>query len=565
MLDSVSQGVAVYDDQLRLTMWSKGFLDIHNLEPASLHRSMHMSDIMRIFAERGEYGDGDVEAIVAERMARVPQGQELQEHCYERKMADGSIVEVHGKPLPGGGLLTTYSDLTARHEAIADAQRRALHDPLTGLPNRAKFHENLEMAIFHARRNGTRLALLLLDLDHFKDINDTLGHPAGDMLLIGAAERLTACARRTDTVARLGGDEFAVIGTDIMEEDGHVQLARRILDSIGQPFMISDAPIASGASIGIALLPLTSAVAADELISNADVALYDAKATGRHTYRVFDGKMKKVVNERRALESDLRRALDEDAFSLYFQPQIDLIRNRIIGAEALIRWPHPERGMVPPSVFIPLVERVRLIDPLTSVVLRKACEHLVDFNDAGHGDISVAVNASGLSLRSRTLVDLIKDALDETGARHSQLEVEIMEGALVNSAKGLSMLQELSELGVGAALDDFGAGYSSLSRMRDLPITKLKIDRSFVCDAVKDQRSAAMMQSMIEMGVRLGLAVVCEGVETDEQLALLRSIGCPGGQGYLLGMPMSAENFLARLNEMNTAAAPVTGPNRTAA
>ena len=414
-------------------------------------------------------------------------------------------------------------------------------DALTGLADRAAFQGRLQQLIARAEDNGEGTAgpcVLMLDLDRFKQVNDTVGHPVGDALLKAVAERLRGGTRTADMVARLGGDEFAILLPTDTTVEVATQLAARLTDLVGRPYLVAGHLASVGASIGIAFCS-RDAPDADTLVRNADLALYQAKRDGRGRWCVFAPHMHERAQARQVLEADLRRALALHQFALYYQPQFSLRSRRLTGFEALLRWPHPTRGMIPPLEFIPLAEEIGLIGPLGEWVLHTACADAVRW-PAG---LRVAVNVSPLQFEnSEMLLAAVREALEHSGLPADRLEIEVTESALLGAEQAtLATLHVLRRLGVRVAMDDFGTGYSSLSQLRSFPFDKIKIDRSFVRDLAHDSQSAAIVRSINELGASLGMATIAEGVETDEQAESLLQGGCADIQGYLISRPIPAE------------------------
>jgi diguanylate cyclase (GGDEF)-like protein len=434
----------------------------------------------------------------------------------------------------------------AAHAREAQLVFRAHHDDLTGLPNRALLTERLQHELAHARRNDRQLALLFLDLDRFKSVNDSIGHDGGDQLLRMVADRLRVCVREGDTVARLGGDEFVVLLTGLDSALDAAKLARDILFSLSQPFQISGAECFVSVSIGVAAFP-ADGTTGEELLKHADIAMYRAKAAGRARFVFFEESMNLELLERAVMERELRLALARDQFAVHYQPRIDLSDGHLHGAEALLRWHHPEFGWVSPEKFIPLAEDVGLIDELGSWVLRQVCEQLVAWQNAGYPIGFVSVNVSIKQLKSRNLIDQVRHALESTGLAPHALELEITEGALIEDVESvINMLRRFKQAGVTVALDDFGTGYSSMAYLRRLPIDVLKIDQSFVKDLAHDEAARSIVLAIIVMAQALHKSVVAEGVETLAQANLLLEWGCDLAQGYYFSPPLSA----AELEEM---------------
>jgi diguanylate cyclase (GGDEF)-like protein len=450
-------------------------------------------------------------------------------------------IELHRSD--AGGWVATLEDVSARKASEARADAMARLDPLTSLPNRLLLRERLDEALARLQRTGEACALLLIDLDRFKPVNDTLGHPIGDALLAKVADRLRSTVRPTDTVARIGGDEFVILQTGIREAAHTQALARRLVDLIGRTYMVEGHLLTIGASVGVAFAP-ADGTSADKLLKNADLALYRAKLDGRGTYRFFEPEMDARMQARRRLELDMRQALARREFQLHYQPQLQLDEDRLIGCEALIRWKHPERGMISPLDFIPLAEEIGLIVPIGEWVVRQACRDAMTW-PAG---MSVAVNVSPAQFKSDRLVETIISALASSGLAARRLEVEITEGVLLEeSEKTLQTLHRLRELGVRVSMDDFGTGYSSLSYLRSFPFDKIKIDRSFVKDLTGKPDGDAIIRAIAGLGKSLGMTTVAEGVETPEQMQRIRDEGCTDVQGYLISRPIPADDVLAFL------------------
>jgi diguanylate cyclase (GGDEF)-like protein len=445
-------------------------------------------------------------------------------------------------PTADGGWLSTHDDVTERRRAEQKIAHMARHDALTDLPNRVMFRERLGEALMNVAR-GERLAVLYLDLDRFKSVNDTLGHPIGDELLKVVAGRLRHCVREVDTVARVGGDEFAIIQTDIGEPTDTAILARRLCEAIRAPYDLAGHAVVVDTSIGIAMAPGDGAEP-DELLKAADMALYGAKADDRGNYRFFEQAMDMRMKARRDLEIALRSALAAGQFELYYQPQVNVDDRSITGCEALLRWHHPERGMIPPAEFIPVAEEIGLIVPLGEWVLRKACIDAARWRD----DIKVAVNLSPTQMANQNLVPLIVSALAAAGLPARRLEIEITESVLMrDTAKTTTTLHRLRELGVGISLDDFGTGYSSLSYLRKFPFDKIKIDRSFVSGLPNDNESRAIIRAVTGLAKSLNMTATAEGVETNEQLEQVRALGCVEMQGYLFSPPRPLADLMTLL------------------
>ncbi len=449
------------------------------------------------------------------------------------------------------GIITHYvsisSDISERKEYDKNVHFLAYYDVLTGLPNRTLLRDRLGQLIASSHRDKEQFALLFLDLDRFKYINDSMGHSVGDKLLQSVAQRLQTCVREGDTVSRIGGDEFIVLLREI-EEPGVVQVAEKLLKTLATPFNLSGQEISTYASIGIALYP-AHASDIDVLMKNADAAMYNAKENGRNNYKFFSPEMNFRANQVFSMEKDLRVALDQDQFMLVYQPQVDLATGKICGAEALIRWKHPENGFVSPAEFIPVAEETGQIVAIGEWVLRTACWRFASWQKQGLPVFPIAVNMSIRQLRQPNLADVIESILKETGLNPDSLELEITEGIMMGDNKAaMEFLMRMHKLGVQMSIDDFGTGFSSLSYLKNLPVSKLKIDQSFVRDIGSDESDAAIVRSIISLGHRLDMRVIAEGVETLEQLDFLRIRGCDEMQGYFFSRPLAADDFIKFVN-----------------
>jgi diguanylate cyclase (GGDEF)-like protein len=534
VLDNLAQGVLLFDLEMRLIFCNLRYLEMYRLAPELARPGRYLRDLLAQRIQLGTFA-GDPEDYIDRLKDGLTEGESFAQVVC---LPDGRTFSVVSKPLVGGGWLATHEDITERQRSERQIAHMARHDALTDLPNRVLLRETLEHELKRVKR-GECLAVLCLDLDQFKSVNDALGHPIGDELLKLVGERLRNCTREPDTVARLGGDEFAIIMTKMEDPSDAAALSKRIRDSIIKPYQIDGHQIVTDISIGISIAPY-DALEPDPLLRNADMALYGAKADGRGTYRFFEPEMNTRMRARRELEMDLRKALVGKEFELHYQPLVNLQSNEVNGFEALLRWHHPKRGLISPADFIPIAEETGLIVPLGEWVLKAACYEAVDWPD----HIKVAVNLSPAQLNNRNLLNVVRGALSETGMPPNRLQLEITESVLLqNTFATLATLHELRKLGIQVALDDFGTGYSSLSYLRSFPFDKIKIDRSFIQDLSNGVEPVAIVQAVANLAKCLNMASTAEGVETQQQLELLQSIGCTEMQGYLFSRAKPASEI----------------------
>ncbi|KAA2237764.1 bifunctional diguanylate cyclase/phosphodiesterase [Salinarimonas soli] len=538
-LENMDQGIMMIDADLKVQVHNSRALELLDLPADLLAGRPHFHDVTRHQFDTGDFENAD-EAF---RKWVEAGGIALAHQCYERERPNGRVLEIRTVPLETGGAVRTYTDVTARKQAERRIEHMARHDALTGLANRVLFRERLEGALGRCADRGETAAVLCLDLDQFKAVNDTLGHSVGDVLLKEVAARIVEAVRARDIVARLGGDEFAILQVGLGEPEAAAALAARLVEALGRSFMVDGQLINVGTSIGIALAP-ADGLDPDLLLKNADLALYKAKADGRGTFRFFESAMDKEVQNRRALELDMREAMAAGEFELHYQPLLDLARDRIVGFEALVRWNHPSRGTISPGIFIPVAEDTGLIVPLGEWVLREACAEAARWP----ADVRVSVNVSAVQFRQRNLVQLVMSALASSGLAPGRLELEITESVLMQESEAsVRILHQLRALGVRIAMDDFGTGYSSLSYLRRFPFDKIKIDRSFVKELSANPESTAIVRAIVSLGRSLGISTTAEGVETHEQLEIVRAEGCTEIQGYLLSPPRPARDAVPLL------------------
>ncbi|MGY3034823.1 diguanylate cyclase (GGDEF)-like protein [Bradyrhizobium sp. USDA 4354] len=536
-LENMSQGLCMFDADGKIILFNERYAAMLRRTDILLTGRL-LVDVLREEQAKGQW-QGDADEFFARLIADAREGRTTTDVVNRF----GRSIRVVNQPMQGGGWVATFEDITEWLEAQAKISHMARHDALTSLPNRVLFHEELEQGL-RRTKSGDQLAVLCLDLDHFKDINDSLGHPIGDALLKEVGRRLQATVGENDTVARLGGDEFAVVQIGRSEETAARSLAGRLVEVISAPYEIDDHQIVIGVSIGISLSPQDGSNP-DELLKNADLALYRAKADGRGTYRFFETGMDARAQARRLLEMDLRAALQRNEFQVYYQPIRDVASGRVVAFEALLRWNHPQRGLIAPISFIPLAEETGLIVQLGEFVLRSACTDAATWPD----DVDVAVNLSPVQFKSPNLIASVTEALATSGLDARRLELEITESVLLqNSEATLTTLHELRAMGVRISLDDFGTGYSSLSYLRSFPFDKIKIDRSFVSELATREDSMAIIRAVTGLGRSLGIVTTAEGVENDVQLELLRREGCTQAQGYLFSKPRPASDVAMMLD-----------------
>jgi diguanylate cyclase (GGDEF)-like protein len=460
---------------------------------------------------------------------RKPGAGSMDVQVYQRTLPDGVVLEIHSAQLQEGGTVRTISDITERKRAEQEIERIAHHDALTGLANRPLLNNRIDQAFGRMQRYEENFAILCVDLDRFKTINDTFGHQAGDVILRQVTDRLLSCTREVDTVARTGGDEFVVLQANVGRPEDVTPMAERILDAMTTPCDINGNPVVIGASIGIALAPSDGA-SAEELLGHADLALYRSKSNGRNDFRFFDAEIGESAAKRVKLDLELREALARDQFELWYQPWINIVSGRIAGCEALLRWRHPVRGMVSPADFVPVAEDTGLIVELGEWVLRTACAEAATWPN----HIRLAVNVSPVQLKCPTLALKIASALATSGLPASRLELEITEAVLIRDDEtALAILHQLRAIGIRIALDDFGTGYSSLSYLKRFPFDKIKIDRCFVTDIAEIDGSSVIVQAVVNIAAAGNMTTTAEGVETLEQKEMLRKLGCTEMQGYL--------------------------------
>ena len=533
-VSNMAQGLAMFDAQLRVVIANDRYAEIYGLRPDQVSQGTTLHQIIEYRIANGDFEGKTPDEVVKSLQKRVEGHKPA---YYINELRNGTIISVSIQPMADGGYVSTHQDVTEERRAEARIAHLALHDALTDLPNRILLRRRLEKAVSDVRQGDGELAALMLDLDRFKEVNDSLGHAVGDALLKAVTGRLRGCLRDSDTIGRLGGDEFTILARVTEGAEEATALARRINAAVAAPFNLDGNLVTVGTSIGIALAPQDS-TDPDELLKKSDLALYRAKSEGRGVHRFFAPEMDQRVQLRRELERDLRYALVESQFEVYYQPLVNLDRDEICGLEALLRWNHPLRDKVPPLEFIPLAEETGLIIPIGEWVLRQACADAVTWPD----NVKVAVNVSPAQFKNGNFLEMVVDALEKAGLAPSRLEVEITESVVLEDSHGaFETLTRLHNLGVRIALDDFGTGYSSLSNLRKFPFDKIKIDRSFVKDLSHANLDAvAIVRAVAQLGVTLGIATAAEGIETAEQLEQVRSEGCTEVQGYYICRPSPA-------------------------
>ena len=528
-INNMTQGLLLFDPSQQLVVCNQRYIEMYGLSAGIVKPGCSFREIIAHRKATGSFaGDED------EYCTRILQNIGLRNSMVV-ETRDGRSIQIVNEPLADGGWVATHEDITERRLAEDQIRHLAHYDALTNLPNRALFHEKLKQELDRITA-GAQLAVLYIDIDEFKSVNDTLGHLIGDELLKSVAASLSRCVAASDFVARLGGDEFAIVQTAVKTPADVTELVRRVFDAIREPYECFGHQVTTDASIGIALAP-QHGVDLDQILKNADLAMYAAKSAGRRTYRFFEPAMDAQVKARRKLEMDLRQAITDGALEVYYQPCISLQDNEITGCEALLRWHHPERGMIPPAEFIPIAEDTGLINQLGEWVLTTACAEAATWPD----HIKLAVNVSPVQFKSGTLALKIVAALAASGLAANRLELEITEAVLIRDDEAaLAILHQLRGIGVRIALDDFGTGYSSLSYLQRFPFDKIKIDRCFVNDIAEPDGSSCIVQAVVNIAAERHMTTTAEGVETQQQQELLRALGCAEMQGDLFSPPKSA-------------------------
>ena len=542
-LNNMTQGLVMLDTDMRIIVCNRRYIEMYRLSTEIVKPGVAMREVMLHSCALGNHPTTTAGQLYDDYVERLSKGGQ---HVLHRHLGDGRIIKLTHRPMEQGGWVVTYEDVTERRKAEARVAHMAQHDALTDLSNRVLFRDKMSEGLAEVSAHGGEMAVLCLDLDNFKTVNDRLGHAVGDKLLRWVAARLRECAGPNDTVARLGGDEFAVLQRGPQPQSAE-RLASRLVEVIGHPPRMENHIIHTGVSVGVAIAP-DHGLDPDELMKCADLALYQAKARGRGVYQLFDPEMEALARSRHMLETELRRALEAGEFHLVFQPQIRLGTSELTGFEALLRWNSATRGAISPADFIPVAEETGLIVPIGEWVLRTACATAVKWPS----HVRIAVNLSPVQFRARGLVAMVTSALATAGLDPRRLELEVTETALLEDDEAnVAILHQLRKLGVRVSLDDFGVGYSALGYLRKFPFDMIKIDRSFVGTLGFSHESAAIVRTIASLGANLGVETTAEGVETAEQLELVREAGCTAVQGFYFSKPCSASEVGRLIEQLN--------------
>ncbi len=531
-INNMTQGLCFFDSDYRLIVCNDRFVEIYNIPADRVRPGMKLTEIVDLRIEAGSFPAMTREEYIRWR-SDVAVSNEAKDSIVG--LQDGRTIKIRHRPMPGGGWVATHEDITEQRQSELKIEYMAHHDSLTGLANRVLLNARLEEALGRFQ-GGEMVAVHHLDLDQFKAVNDTFGHPCGDKLLRIVAERLRALVDDNDTIARMGGDEFVIVQAAIADPTEASSLAQRVIDTLSETYEIDGQQAVIGVSIGISIGPGDGS-SPDKLLRNADLALYRAKSDGRGTFRFFEPVMDLHMQTRRVMEQDLRNALPAGEFELHYQPVVNLANKEISGFEALIRWHHPSKGLISPADFIPLAEEIGFIVPMGEWVIQQACATAAQWPDGLH----VAVNISAIQFRNPGLMQVIVSALSASGLSPTRLEIEITESVLLHNREAtLAVLHQLRALGIRIAMDDFGTGYSSLTYLQSFPFDKIKIDRSFVKNITEDSSSLNIVRAVAALANGMGMTATAEGVETAEQLHSIASEGCTEMQGFLFSRPLPA-------------------------
>ena len=542
IIDNFPGGVSVVDANLRVLAFNHLFQTLLDLPDTLLRQNVLMfEDVIRHNALRGDYGGGPAEPMVAERVALA---REFRAHRTERTLPNGSTLEVRGMPLPQGGFVTLYIDITSTKKHQRELEHLAHFDALTGLPNRVLLADRLRQGMAQTLRRGQQLAVAYLDLDGFKQVNDSMGHDVGDQLLVILAGRMKQALRDGDTIARLGGDEFVAVLTDMEGPQGNVPMLKRLLAAVDAPVHLLGQDMLVSASVGVTFFPQAQEVGADQLMRQADQAMYLAKQAGKNRYHVFDTEHDLTLRGQRDQLSRLVRALADDEFVLHYQPKVKMRTGEVLGVEALIRWQHPEQGLLPPAAFLPNIENDDLAIDVGEWVINTALAQLAQWQSTGMR-LGVSVNVGARQLQQLGFVTFLQAALAaQPSVNPGDLEIEVLEtSALQDMARVCEVMAQCHALGVHFSLDDFGTGYSSLTHLRRLPVSQLKIDQSFVRDMLTDPDDLSILVGVLDLSVSFHRSAIAEGVETVAHGCMLLQLGCEFAQGYGIARPMPAHEF----------------------
>lgn len=540
IFSSVNDGIIIYDvENLSIIEANKKACELFGLSKDQL-----------VLTKLQDFGTGEIPYTQEEALTWFQKAIQNETPLFDWKLKNSHGIyfdlEVSLKHIMLGGkwcMLTVIRDISEREYAKEKIYRLANFDILTKLPNRTLFNDRLHIALAHAKRNGEQLAVLFLDLDRFKTINDSLGHQAGDLVLQEVAERLQLCIRDEDTACRMSADEFIIILTDIEKSSNVTKIIARLTTTLSMPFILGDNELRLTASIGVSLYPHNGHTP-EVLVKHAELAMYHGKENGRNNYQFFTESLNEVVTERLSLENSLRLAIERNEFILYYQPQIDIKTNKLIGAEALIRWNHPQNGLISPARFIPVAEDTGLIIPIGEWVLREVCQQHFKWLELGLPQIQIAVNVSAIQFQEKHFLSTLQEILRNYNMNPAYLELELTEGILMRDANTATKeLHLLKELGVKLSIDDFGTGYSSLQYLSQFPIDKLKIDQTFIRAMATHASSLAIVESIVSLAEKLHIKVIAEGVENNEELKILQTCGCTEIQGYYFSKPLSADKF----------------------